>query len=419
MYKKLSLDFYTFTMKKLASELLSDLSIKSAKPKGKQYTLRDGGGLFVLVHPNGSKYFQLRTTLHGKPKLIQIGSYPLITLSEARIKAREKKKMIKVDHTDPILDAKLKKYKKAKEADATFKKIAEDWLSIKADDLAPSTLLKIKQTFNSNVYREIGNIPIRSLTNDEVRACLLVMQKRGALEFMDKTRGWIKRVFDFALSDGLISENPIPIKDERLKKHSSEKHPHFKNIKDAGYFLRRLEDYAGSFEAYACVLLQMHFAQRPSELRESKWLEFDLEEGLWELPLPRSKTRKHMIKPHKIMLSKQSVEIIKKLKAYSSNTEYLFSTRYGNKPICEATVRKVFRTLFSAYRVVPHGCRHFFSTQANESAKFRNDVIESFLSHKDKNEIRSIYNEAEYLKEKKELAQWWSDELDRMRNESK
>lgn len=407
-------------MKKSGIELLSDLEIKKAKPKNKPYNLRDGNGLFVQIHPNGSKYFQLRTTLHGKPKLIQIGSYSYMALIEARKISSEKKRLIKVEKIDPILSEKLNKQKKAKEADATFKRIAEDWIVLRVDDgMAPSTVLKIKQSFNANVYKSLGNYPIKSISNDQIRSCLLVMQKRGALELMDKTRGWIKRIFEFAKSDGLIDENPMPIKDERLKKHTGKKFPHFKYRGDAGSFLRKLEDYSGSYEVYACAYLQLHFAQRPSELRLAKWEEFDFDNAIWTLPIERSKTAKSMVNLHKIMLSKQSLSVLKELKTYSNGGDYLFSTRYDNKPISEATIRKVYRTLFVKYRVVTHGCRHFFSTQVNESGKFRNDVIESFLSHKDKNEIRNIYNEAEYLREKKELAQWWSDELDHMRNESK
>ena len=220
-------------MAKLNADLLDDLTIRAAKPNLKQYTIRDGNGLFLLVHPNGSKYFQLRTTLHGKPKLIQIGSYPQVTLSEARNISREKRKLVKIEQIDPVLERKLSKQQKAKDANNTFQKIAEEWLVIKQRTLAPSTLLKIKQTFNANVYGVIGMYPIGEIDNQHVRKCLLIMQKRGALEFMEKTRGWIKGVFDFALSDRLISENPIPIKDERLIKHVSEKYPRLKGMQDA------------------------------------------------------------------------------------------------------------------------------------------------------------------------------------------
>ena len=87
------------------------------------------------------------------------------------------------------------------------------------------------------------------------------MQKRGALEFMEKTRGWIKQIFDFALSDHMISDNPIPLTDLRLKRHESLRFPRLKTIADAGKLLRNLNDYAGTFEVSACVYLMLNFAQ--------------------------------------------------------------------------------------------------------------------------------------------------------------
>lgn len=126
-------------MIKLKADLLDDLTIKAAKPKSKEYTLRDGNGLFLLIHPNGGKYFHLRTTLHGKSKKIQLGTYPELSLSEAREASREKRKQVKHEHIDPILEAKLVKKQRANKADNTFQKIAEDWLAIKQQTLAPAS----------------------------------------------------------------------------------------------------------------------------------------------------------------------------------------------------------------------------------------------------------------------------------------
>jgi integrase len=253
--------------------------------------------------------------LHSKAKKIQLGSYPAMSLGEARELAREKRKLVKVDHVDPILESMRVKQQAAKDADNTFQKIAEEWLAVKKHTLVPSTHLKIKQTFNANVYG---------------------------------------------------------------------------------------------------VFLQISFAQRPCELRESKWSEFDLDNAVWTLPLPRSKTRKHMPKPQTIMLSRQAIAALKELKAYAGSSEYLFAARLASKPVSEATIRKDFRTMFTDYHTVPHGCRHFFSTQANESGLFRSDAIEAFISHKDKDKIRATYNEATYDKERMTIAQWWSDQLDIM-----
>ena len=404
--------------KKLSAELLDDLSIKAAKPLDKEYTLRDGNGLFLLVHPNGSKYFQLRTTLHGKPKKIQLGAYPDLTLSKARDSAKDSRRMID-DHKDPVIEAKLEKAQATKNADATFRLVAEAWLEIKKHTLAQSTHLKIQQTFNVNVYSKLGSYPIAKIDNQMVRECLLVMQKRGAVEFMEKTRGWIKQVFDFALSDKLIRENPIPVTDLRLKKHVGEKFPRLKNASDAGKLLRNLTDYAGSLEVSTCVYLMLHLAQRPSELRCAKWQDVDLNNAIWTIPLEQSKTRKHMTKPHTIMLSRQAVTALKALHPYTGHGQYIFASRLDSKSLSEATIRKAFRLCFGDYHIVPHGCRHFFSTQTNESGLFRPDVIEAFLAHGDSNKIRAVYNEASYDRERKQLAQWWSDQLDTMRDGAK
>ncbi len=406
-------------MAKLHADLLDDLIIKAAKPKDKTYTLRDGNGLFLLVHTNGSKYFQLRTTLHGKAKLIQLKTYPMLSLSDARIQAREKSKLIKTEHIDPVLLKKKEKAGKAVDADNTFKRIAEDWLTIKSRTLTMTSHKKIQQTFTANVYGMLGKYPMKEIDNVMVRNCLLVMQKRGALELMRQTREWIKSVFDFAYGDGLILENPITATDIRLENAASKGYPHLKNLKDAGLLLRNLAAYRGSFEVATCVYLQLHFAQRPTELRAAKWSEFDLDNAIWTLPLERSKTKEHMTKAHTIMLSVQAVVALKELQAYTGHSEYLFASRVNDKELSEATIRKCFRNVFIDYHIVPHGCRHFFSTQANESGLFRADAIETFLSHKDKDAIRKIYNQATYDAERRKIAQWWSDQLDVARDGAK
>jgi integrase len=414
----------------MASNLLVDLTIRAQKPKLKAYTLRDGNGLFLLVHPNGSKYFQLRTTLHGKSKLVRLGVYPNLSLSEARIKTIEAIKLVEAD-IDPTLEKKIAKAKEKEGAEATFKSVAMTWLEVKQKSLAKSTHLKIQQSFNANVYARIGNYPIGKIDNIMVRDLLIVMQKRDALELMEKTLGWIKQVFDFALADLVILKNPIPPIDLRLDKHVGEKFPSLKTVIDAGKLLRNLVEYQGTFEVQICVTLMVHLAQRPSELRESTWEEFDLQKGIWTLPIERDKVRQRLakrnrdVKPHTIMLSRQALGLLNELKQYTGTGKYLFSARITGKPVSEATIRKAFRTCFPDYKIVPHGCRHFFSTHANAAAKsnrmlnFDKDVIESSLGHVGENNVQGIYDDRQYEASRRQLAQWWSDQLDMMRGGAK
>lgn len=253
-------------------DLLDDLTIKTAKPKEKPYTMRDGGSLFVLVHPNGSKYFHVRTKLHGKEKKVQLGTYPTVTLKKARVARDDALRLVKAGK-DPVLAQRLAKQGASNDADNTFKKVAIDWLEINARDLAPTSLLKIQKTFEANVFPIIGEYPIKQINNLMVRKCLTPMQKRGALEYMSKTRSFILEVFKFALADAIIEENPITEKDMRLVKHEAKKHPRLKSLGDAGKLLRKLDGFQGSIEVQTCVYLQLHFAQRPSELRLAQWTE--------------------------------------------------------------------------------------------------------------------------------------------------
>jgi integrase len=156
-------------------------------------------------------------------------------------------------------------------------------------------------------------------------------------------------------------------------------------------------------------------AARPGELRLAKWEEFDLEARLWTVPEDRMKNRRHMKHDHITPLARQAVECLRELQTFTRHGGLLLPGLSGRKPITDMTLTLALRRTWSDYRIVPHGFRHFFSTQANESGKFRPDAIEAALAHKDPNSIRATYNQATYLSERKELAQWWADELESMR----
>ncbi|TSA52604.1 MAG: DUF4102 domain-containing protein [Nitrosomonadaceae bacterium] len=403
----------------MATELLSDIEVRKAKPTDKPRKLGDGNGLILLVHPNGSKYFQLRFTLHGKEKTLQLGSYPDMGLADARVAAKAARQLV-ASGIDPVQNKRIESARKAVSAATTFRSVAEQWLAIKHHTLAPSTYLKITQTFNANVYPRFGNLPIKDVDALTVRDAMQAMEQRGALELMTKSRELIKKVFDFALSERMIEHNPIPKEDLMLKKHRGENHPRLKNREDAGQFLRNLFEYPGRTETRLAIWLQMLVATRPGELRLAEWVEFDLDKGLWAIPLARMKTRKHMTEPHVVTLSRQAVAALKELHSLTSYSKLLFPSLINStKPISDMTLSKALRTIWPDYRIVPHGFRHLFSTMTNEHGQFRHDVIEAALAHKDSNAIRATYNRATYIKERRELAQWWGDELEAMRDGGK
>lgn len=403
----------------MASELLTDLEVRNAKPEDKQYKLYDGNGLNMLVHPNGSKYFQLRYSLHGKRKDCQLGIYPDMGLADARAAAKAARKLV-ADGIDPVQEKRVRAAQKATSAAATFRSVADQWLTIKQRTLAPSSQRKIMQTFSANVYPRFGVFPIKDINALVVRDAMQAMEKRGALELMEKCRAWIREVFEFALGEGMIEHNPIPQKDLVLKRHRNVSHPRLKSREDAGQFLRNLSEYPGRVETRLAIWLQMLVATRPGELREAEWSEFDFDKGLWAIPIERMKNRKHMTEPHVVTLSNQALLALRELYSLTNYSKLLFpSLTNSTKPMSDMTVAKALRSIWPNYRIVPHGFRHLFSTMANEYGQFRPDVIEAALAHKDANAIRGVYNRATYIGERRLLAQWWADELEAMRDGGK
>jgi integrase len=398
----------------MAAELLSEVEVRNAKPADKPRKLSDGRGLTLLLHPNGSKYWQQRYTLHGKEKTFQLGIYPDMGLADAREASKAARKLV-ADGIDPVQNNRIQKLTNAISAAATFEVVTAVWLKIKERTLAPSSYRKITQTFRANVYPRLGQIPIKDIDALLVRTTMQVMEKRGALELMEKCRAWIREVLDFALGEGMIEHNPIPAKDLVLQKHKGESHPTLKNRQDAGKFLRNLQEYPGRIETRLAIWLQMLIATRPGELRLAEWAEFDLGKAIWTVPIERMKNRKYMSDAYIAPLSKQTLKALEELKKITGHSKLLFpSLTDANKPISDMTIAKALRSIWPDYRIVPHGFRHFFSTEANEYGYFRPDVIEAALAHKDGNTIRAIYNRATYIKERRELAQWWANELEAM-----
>ena len=392
----------------MAAELLDDKTISNTKPTDKPNTLRDGNGLFVLIHPNGSKYFQLRTTVNGKPKLIQIGVYGEVSLSEAREAARGKRRLAKTG-IDPILQKKIEKASARLSANATLEVVYESWLSEK--HISPSYHKKITATFKGNVLPRLGDIPIKDITAPLIKTVLKVMEARGSVTLAKKVKAWLKEIIDHATSEGLrTGDNPASVVKVNTP-HEKMSYPSLKSRVDAGEFMRNLIEYGGRTETILGIQVLMLTGVRPSELRLSEWAEFDLEAGVWEIPKARMKMRRS----HAVMLSNQAVALLQQLKTLTGYQGYVLPDLIGNRPISNATFNMALRRVWTKYRIVSHGFRHFFSTQANESRLFHKDVIESALAHGDENKIRGTYNLAEYRTERTKLAQWWADELDLMR----
>ncbi len=330
----------------MASNLLSDVAVRNAKAADKPRKLSDGGGLNLLLHPNGSKYFQFRYTLHGKERTSQLGTYPDMSLSDARQAAKTARNLVAAG-LDPVQEKRKNAESQAIEAETTFRSVAIEWLEMK-DQISDSYRTKIIATFEANVYPRIGNFPVKEITSPLLLSILKTMEARGALELMGKCRAWLRQVFDYAKATGkLTGDNPAACLVDVLKKGDREGYPTFKNRNDAGEFIRRLTDYHGRPETRLAIWLLLLTAKRPSELRAAQWSEFDLDKSTWTIPKERMKTRQ----PHMVTLSRQAVAALRELHELTGYSALLFPGNNPAKPISEMTLTKALKLLCEFLRL--------------------------------------------------------------------
>ena len=396
---------------------LTKLSIKQAKPKGKQYKLTDGQGMYLRVYPNGSKYWQLQYWFEGKQKILSLGVWPDVSLTEARDERFEAKKKIKVgidpnDKRKESLEAQKIYFEKEKERETTtFRIITEEWLSRQSVLWTERHSRGVKNSLKIHVLPDLGEIPIADISTQDVIAILRKIEADGKYETCYRLRQKIEAIFSYAEIEGKCVGNPA----KGLQQILTKPQPKSQNSLPISELPEYLKKIAADKVTAPTTLLAMKFIiltfVRTSELRFADWKEFEIDctEPLWVIPAERMKMRK----THHVPLSRQAVSILKEMEQYSGQEGYVFPQFYNRKkPMSENTLLYFSNRLGYAGRNTIHGFRALASTVLNESRKWHPDVIERQLAHQESNKVRSAYNRAEHLDERRKMMNWWSNYIE-------
>lgn len=389
---------------------ISDARARNAKPKEKPYKVADEKGMFLLVHPNGSKYWRLKYRNAGKEKVLALGVYPEVTLAEAREKAGAARKLLR-EGGDPVLERRAARASAAASAATTFEGVAREWMESRGAKWSPSYAEKVRSVLETNLFPRIGDLPVDAITAPMLLAALRPIEARGALEVAMRARRWAGEVFRYAIATGRASDDPATVLKGALRVGQTTHYPALRRD-ELGDFLRRLTDYPGRPETRLAVTLLLLTFVRPGELRAAEWSELDRETGEWRIPAARMKRRVEHIVP----LSRQALAALEELESLTGHSRYLFPGGRARVPyISENTINKAIAMLGYKGRVVGHGFRATASTILNETGRFPVDAIERQLAHAERNRIRAAYHRAEYLKERREMMQWWGDLLEALR----
>lgn len=393
---------------------LTDTKINAAKPGEKPRKIADGGGLYLLIQPNGTKLWRLAYRFAGKQKTLAIGIYPATGLKRAR-EARENAKGLLFEGKDPGAEKRREKLAARVSADATFKSVALEYLSNRSHALTALYADQLLRRLEADIFPALGHRPIADIDAPELLDTLRRVERRGVLEQAKRLRQTCGQIFRYAVVTGRAKHDPSAALKGALKPKGRARHHAPMPRQDLPGFLRSLDAYDGDPRTAIALRLIVLTMVRTSELRAARWEEFENLEGtepLWRIPPERMKARFE----HLVPMSRQALAALNELSALpgAKPSGFLFPSPAREGCISNNTMLYALYRLGYHGRATVHGFRGVASTLLNE-AGFNADWIELALAHDERNKVRGAYNSAQYLTGRRSMLQWWADWLDQVK----
>lgn len=393
---------------------LTDLKIRQANPRDKEYKIGDSGGLYLLVRPNGSKLWRMKYRTAGREQKLSFGAWPAVTLRDARLRRDEARVEIGTGGNP----AKRKRQERIEEEIGlghTFAEVATEYIEKCAKEGYAETTLSKARWFLDILSPSIGNTPIAEVSPHELLSALRRIERKGHRESARRARSFASRVFRYGVATLRAEHDPAQPLRGALVAPVVKHYAAITDPKKLGQLLRAIEGFEGSPVTLQALRIAPHVFVRPGELRHATWDEFDFEKAVWKIPEGRMKSRR----PHSVPLSRQVIALLDELGQLRGRKGYVFGSLVARgKPMSENTLNAALRRMgYSGDEMTAHGLRATASTLLNESGLWSHDAIERALAHQDANAVRGIYHRGQHWEERVKMAQWWSDYLDSLRDE--
>lgn len=397
-----------FTLPSGENMALTDIAIKSSKPRESAYKLTDGRGLQLHITPQGSKLWRWAYRHEGKQKLMALGVYPDVSLAQARDKADLARKLLATG-TDPMAARKSEKIARRLAVENTFAAVAKNWWESWKAARSDSHTVYVWRRLEADVFPAIGTRPIAEIEALELVAMMKTIEKRGALDIAKRSLQTCSQIFRYAIAHGVTKRNPaVEIRPSDVL--ASRKKQNYARVegKELPQLLRKIEVYNGSTITRVAIKLMAMTFVRTSELIGARWEEFDLDSARWDIPASRMK----MKAPHTVPLSTQAVTLLKSLHTLTGHSPLLFpGERDHERSMSNNTILGALDRMGYARRMTGHGFRGIASTLLHEQG-WPHEHIELQLAHQERNQVSASYNHAMYLQPRAEMMQAWSTYLD-------
>ncbi len=409
-------------------KIKSDATLKSIKPLQSTLRVSDGDGLYLLVKPDGAKWWRFDYSIGGKRKTLSLGVYPDTSLSSARKSANEARELV-AGGTDPSDIRKADKQVKEKKLEAerridnglpvagSFEDVAREWASVPTDRRSDKQTEKIIGWMAKDIFPWLGKRPINEITTPEIDAAVQRIVDRGALDIARRVLWNCGRIFGYAAKKGYSQGDPTARLSEYMPSQKVEHHAAITDPKAIGELLRAIDGYQGNFVTKCALRLAPLFFVRPGELRKAEWAEFDLDEAEWNIPAERMKMRE----PHLVPLCTQAVKILRELQAQTGSGRYVFpGARTNGRPMSDNAVLAALRRMgYAKDEMSGHGFRAMARTILDEVLQVRPDYIEHQLAHAVRDPNGRAYNRTSHLAERRKMMQQWADYLDSIESGAK
>ncbi len=398
---------------------LTEMAIRNLKVKDGQKSTKlfDAPCFYIEAFQNGSKLWRLAYYYHGKKNTCSLGSYPALSLKDARAKRDEVKALLErgIDPNAHKREVKAAEERQRKEAALTFEAVAMEWLGTRTR-VTEKTNTQVLDRMKNHLFPRIGAISIARLSRADVLRALKEVEDQGTIDLAHRLLGLVGQVCRFGLVCDYCQYDVTSGISQALKAVPPVKHrAAIVDNKEIGLLLRAIDESGCSIPVKYALKIVPYVFVRSTELRCARWEEFNIEKREWVIPSERTKSRR----PHFVPLAGQGGARVQVLHKHTGNSPLLFP---GNvrpeQAVSDASLRLALRRMgYDKDEMTVHGFRGTASTLLNEQG-FRPDVIELQLSHAEKSSVRRAYNHAEYRDERIEMMQKWADYLDTLREQA-
>jgi integrase len=394
---------------------LTDTAIRSKKPGPKPIKMTDGGGLYLILRPDGARWWRwdYARPITRKRNTLSLGTYPETGLKEARDRRDEARKLLAAG-VDPGEKRKAEQAAGVERAANSFEVVAREWLT--KQPWVPTYASKVSAWFEKDVFPWVGARPVAEIAPREFLAVARRVEERGAVESAHRILQNCSSVMRYAVATGRAERNPVGDLRGALAAPKEQHHAAITDPRELGGLLRAIDAYSGSYVVKCALRLAPLVFVRPGELRHAEWAEFDLDSAEWTIPAEKMKMRQ----PHLVPLAPQAVAILRELQILTGRGRYLFpSARSARRPMSNNAVNAALRRMgFEADAMTGHGFRATARTLLDEVLHFRPDYIEHQLAHAVRDPNGRAYNRTTHLVERRKMMAAWADYLDGLKNDS-